>query len=139
MRNLLLMTNYMWRLSAPRRGWAFCMERCESCLIFAYYCRWTAILDNVVNTSCVKQLHSTFYPKGLVVFLSDVMKNSFRILVLFILSDKIIRILWNQESLGYVQITLTDVVSNKRINQKYHLIDSKNGQVQIELQWRTVE
>ncbi|RXH97649.1 hypothetical protein DVH24_009974 [Malus domestica] len=48
-------------------------------------------------------------------------------------------LLHGKESLGYVQITLTDVVSNKRINQKYHLIDSKNGQVQIELQWRTVE
>lgn len=46
---------------------------------------------------------------------------------------------WNQESLGYVQISLSDVVSNKRINQKYHLIDSKNGQIQIELQWRTAE
>ncbi|PQQ14406.1 hypothetical protein Pyn_20035 [Prunus yedoensis var. nudiflora] len=44
-----------------------------------------------------------------------------------------------KESLGYVQISLSDVVSNKRINQKYHLIDSKNGQIQIELQWRTAE
>ena len=44
---------------------------------------------------------------------------------------------WNQESLGYVDINLSDVVSNKRINEKYHLIDSKNGRIQIELQWRT--
>uniref|UniRef100_A0A2P2KZS0 Synaptotagmin-1-like n=1 Tax=Rhizophora mucronata TaxID=61149 RepID=A0A2P2KZS0_RHIMU len=42
-----------------------------------------------------------------------------------------------KESLGYVDISLTDVVSNKRINQRYHLIDSKNGRIQIELQWRT--
>lgn len=42
-----------------------------------------------------------------------------------------------QEALGYVTLSLVDVVSNKRINEKYHLIDSKNGRIQIELQWRT--
>ncbi|XVE56182.1 hypothetical protein DITRI_Ditri03aG0217300 [Diplodiscus trichospermus] len=42
-----------------------------------------------------------------------------------------------KESLGYVTINLADVVSNRRINEKYHLIDSKNGQIQIEMQWRT--
>ncbi|MCL7044050.1 hypothetical protein MKW94_004236 [Papaver nudicaule] len=42
-----------------------------------------------------------------------------------------------KESLGYVEINLADVVSNKRINEKYHLIDSKNGKIQVELQWRT--
>lgn len=42
-----------------------------------------------------------------------------------------------KETLGYADIYLSDVVSNKRINGKYNLIDSKNGQIQIELQWRT--
>ncbi|KAM7521233.1 hypothetical protein LguiB_020195 [Lonicera macranthoides] len=42
-----------------------------------------------------------------------------------------------KETLGYVDISLSDVVSNKRINEKYHLIDSKNGRIQIEMQWRT--
>ncbi|KAF2302053.1 hypothetical protein GH714_031854 [Hevea brasiliensis] len=41
-----------------------------------------------------------------------------------------------KESLGYVDISLADVVSNRRINEKYHLIGSKNGQIQIEMQWR---
>lgn len=41
-----------------------------------------------------------------------------------------------QESLGYIDINLADVVENKRINEKYHLIDSKNGKLQVELQWR---
>jgi hypothetical protein len=45
--------------------------------------------------------------------------------------------LFHQESLGYVDVNLSDVVSNKRINEKYNLIDSKNGRIQIELQWRT--
>ncbi|KAK6916716.1 C2 domain [Dillenia turbinata] len=40
-----------------------------------------------------------------------------------------------KESLGYVDISLSDVVTNKRINEKNHLIDSKNGRIQ--LQWRT--
>ncbi|XP_030523168.1 synaptotagmin-1-like [Rhodamnia argentea] len=48
-----------------------------------------------------------------------------------------IGLLHPKESLGYVDISLADVVSNKRINEKYHLIDSKNGRIQIELQWRT--
>ncbi|OIW21801.1 hypothetical protein TanjilG_10977 [Lupinus angustifolius] len=42
-----------------------------------------------------------------------------------------------KETLGYVHINLSDVVSNKRINEKYNLIDSKNGRIQIELHWRT--
>ncbi|GAB2217992.1 hypothetical protein Droror1_Dr00001207 [Drosera rotundifolia] len=41
-----------------------------------------------------------------------------------------------KENLGYVDISLADVVSNKRINQTYNLIDSKNGRIQIELVWR---
>eukprot|EP00268_Persea_americana_P046887 TRINITY_DN484_c0_g1_i1.p1 TRINITY_DN484_c0_g1~~TRINITY_DN484_c0_g1_i1.p1 ORF type:complete len:538 (+),score=109.73 TRINITY_DN484_c0_g1_i1:832-2445(+) len=45
--------------------------------------------------------------------------------------------LHSKELLGYVDITLGDVVRNKRINEKYHLIDSKNGRLQVELQWRT--
>lgn len=42
-----------------------------------------------------------------------------------------------QETLGYVDIPVVDVVNNKRMNQKFHLIDSKNGKIQIELEWRT--
>ncbi|KAJ8513338.1 hypothetical protein OPV22_003772 [Ensete ventricosum] len=42
----------------------------------------------------------------------------------------------SKEILGYVVISLADVVNNKRINEKYHLIDSKNGRMQVELQWR---
>lgn len=48
-----------------------------------------------------------------------------------------IGLLHPKETLGYVDINLSDVVSNKRINEKYHLIDSKNGRLQVELQWRT--
>ncbi|CAH9120564.1 unnamed protein product [Cuscuta epithymum] len=48
-----------------------------------------------------------------------------------------IGLLHPKESLGYVDISLADVVTNKRINERYHLIDSKNGKIQIELQWRT--
>ncbi|CDO96921.1 unnamed protein product [Coffea canephora] len=47
-----------------------------------------------------------------------------------------IGLLHPKESLGYVDISLSDVVSNKRINEKFHLIDSKNGRIQIELEWR---
>lgn len=43
----------------------------------------------------------------------------------------------SKENLGYVTISLADVVSNKRINEKYHLIDSRNGRIQLELEWRT--
>ncbi|KAG6497537.1 hypothetical protein ZIOFF_045438 [Zingiber officinale] len=43
----------------------------------------------------------------------------------------------SKEMLGHVVISLADVVNNKRINEKYHLIDSKNGRLQVELQWRT--
>ncbi|RHN47138.1 putative C2 domain-containing protein [Medicago truncatula] len=42
--------------------------------------------------------------------------------------------LQQKESLGYVNIHLGDVVSKKSINEKYHLENSKNGWIQIELQ-----
>ncbi|KAI5647836.1 hypothetical protein M9H77_33841 [Catharanthus roseus] len=48
-----------------------------------------------------------------------------------------IGLLHPKETLGYVDISLADVVNNRRINEKFHLIDSKNGRIQIELQWRT--
>ncbi|GMI74647.1 SYNAPTOTAGMIN 1, synaptotagmin A, ARABIDOPSIS THALIANA SYNAPTOTAGMIN A [Hibiscus trionum] len=48
-----------------------------------------------------------------------------------------IGLLHPKETLGYIDINLSDVVNNKRINERYHLIDSKNGRIQIELQWRT--
>lgn len=44
--------------------------------------------------------------------------------------------LHSKENLGYVIISLADVVTNKRINENYHLIDSKNGRIQIEMQWK---
>ncbi|GFS30068.1 calcium-dependent lipid-binding (CaLB domain) family protein [Actinidia rufa] len=43
-----------------------------------------------------------------------------------------------KESLGHVVINLADVVHNGRINQKYHLLDSKNGVVHVELRWKTI-
>lgn len=44
----------------------------------------------------------------------------------------------SKESLGHVDINLADVVHNGRINRKYHLIDSKNGMVHVELRWKTI-
>lgn len=44
----------------------------------------------------------------------------------------------SKESLGHVEIKLDDVVHNGRINQKYHLIDSKNGVIHVEIRWITV-
>ncbi|XP_017634117.1 synaptotagmin-1-like [Gossypium arboreum] len=52
-------------------------------------------------------------------------------------SSSRIGLLHPKETLGYIDINLSDVVNNKRINERYHLIDSKNGRIQIELQWRT--
>ncbi|XP_073386668.1 synaptotagmin-1 isoform X4 [Physcomitrium patens] len=40
-----------------------------------------------------------------------------------------------QESLGYVDIPLQDVVNNKTINEKFQLVDSP-GMIQLELTWR---
>ncbi|XP_058183080.1 synaptotagmin-3 [Rhododendron vialii] len=42
----------------------------------------------------------------------------------------------SKESLGFVEINLADVVHNGHINQKYHLIGSKNGVVHVELGWK---
>ncbi|OMO86782.1 C2 calcium-dependent membrane targeting [Corchorus capsularis] len=44
----------------------------------------------------------------------------------------------SKESLGHVDINLNDVVHNGRINHKYHLINSKNGVIHVEIKWTTV-
>lgn len=46
-------------------------------------------------------------------------------------------LMWVKEMLGYVDIPLGDVVTNRRINEKYQLIDSARGKIQVELEWRT--
>lgn len=60
-----------------------------------------------------------------------------RVHVEVISTSKRMGLLHPKETLGYVDVYLSDVVSNKRINERYHLIDSKNGRIQIEMQWRT--
>ncbi|PSS19856.1 Synaptotagmin-2 like [Actinidia chinensis var. chinensis] len=70
-------------------------------------------------------------------FMMDEPPTNDRIHVEVVSNSSRMGLLHPKEALGYVDINLSDVVSNKRINERYHLIDSKNGRVQIELQWRT--
>ncbi|KAJ7970449.1 synaptotagmin-3 [Quillaja saponaria] len=44
----------------------------------------------------------------------------------------------SKESLGHLEINLADAVHNGRINEKYHLINSKNGMIHIEIGWNVV-
>ncbi|CAN1775839.1 SYT3, partial [Linum perenne] len=43
-----------------------------------------------------------------------------------------------KEMLGHAQITLGDVVHNGRINQKYRLINSKNGVISVDIRWKVI-
>lgn len=43
-----------------------------------------------------------------------------------------------QEALGHVDIDLTDVVNNGRINHKYNLINSRNGIIHVDIRWKTI-
>ncbi|QCE07933.1 synaptotagmin-3 isoform X1 [Vigna unguiculata] len=43
-----------------------------------------------------------------------------------------------QEKLGHVEINLRDVVHNGRINEKYNLINSRNGVMHVEIRWKVV-
>lgn len=43
-----------------------------------------------------------------------------------------------QEALGHLDINLNDVVNNGRINEKYDLINSKNGVIFIDIRWEVV-
>ncbi|KAJ9675027.1 hypothetical protein PVL29_024121 [Vitis rotundifolia] len=70
-------------------------------------------------------------------FMLDEPPTNDRIHVEVVSTSSRMGLLHPKETLGYVDINLSDVVSNKRINEKYHLIDSKNGKIQIEMQWRT--
>ncbi|XP_047336317.1 synaptotagmin-3-like [Impatiens glandulifera] len=41
-------------------------------------------------------------------------------------------------SLGHVDVDLEDVVRNGHINHKYHLINSSNGIIHLDIQWRVI-
>ncbi|KAJ0663462.1 putative C2 domain, synaptotagmin-like mitochondrial-lipid-binding domain, C2 domain superfamily [Helianthus annuus] len=41
----------------------------------------------------------------------------------------------SKEALGHVDINLVDVVYNSRINEKYHLINSRNGMIHVDIKW----
>ncbi|XP_071709735.1 synaptotagmin-3-like isoform X2 [Rutidosis leptorrhynchoides] len=41
----------------------------------------------------------------------------------------------SKESLGHVDINLVDVVYNNRMNEKYNLINSKNGVIHVDIKW----
>ncbi|XP_073156434.1 synaptotagmin-3-like isoform X2 [Henckelia pumila] len=43
-----------------------------------------------------------------------------------------------KESLGHVDMNLGDVVYNGHINEKYHLINSRDGIIHLELSWKVV-
>ncbi|XP_057805412.1 synaptotagmin-3-like [Salvia miltiorrhiza] len=43
-----------------------------------------------------------------------------------------------KESLGYVEIHLADVVENEHINNKYHLIDSRDGIMHLDIRWKVI-
>ncbi|KAM7531731.1 hypothetical protein LguiB_035141 [Lonicera macranthoides] len=45
----------------------------------------------------------------------------------------------SKESLGHVDISLIDVIYNGRINEKYHLINSRNGVIHVDIRWRAIE
>ncbi|XP_075509483.1 synaptotagmin-2-like isoform X2 [Primulina tabacum] len=70
-------------------------------------------------------------------FMLDEPPTNDRIHVEVVSTSKRMALLQPKETLGYVDIYLSDVVNNKRINERYHLINSKNGRIQIEMQWRT--
>ncbi|KAK9289505.1 hypothetical protein L1049_007660 [Liquidambar formosana] len=46
--------------------------------------------------------------------------------------------LQSKESLGHVDINLIDIVYNGRINEKYHLINSQNGVIHVEIRWKVI-
>lgn len=43
---------------------------------------------------------------------------------------------WRKETLGHVDISLSDVLHNWLINQKYNLINSRDGVIHVELEWQ---
>ncbi|KAH7513199.1 hypothetical protein FEM48_Zijuj12G0171100 [Ziziphus jujuba var. spinosa] len=45
---------------------------------------------------------------------------------------------WPKELLGYVDISLVDVVYNGRIKEKYNLINSRNGAIHVEIRWEAI-
>ncbi|XP_022139044.1 synaptotagmin-3-like isoform X2 [Momordica charantia] len=52
-----------------------------------------------------------------------------------VLSKRTVFSFLRKESLGHVEINLADVVNNGRINEKYSLINSKNGRIHVEMLW----
>ncbi|XP_042751636.1 synaptotagmin-3 isoform X1 [Lactuca sativa] len=49
--------------------------------------------------------------------------------------NRAFRFVSSKEALGHVDINLVDVVYNNRINERYHLINSRNGEIHVDIQW----
>ncbi|KAI3791773.1 hypothetical protein L2E82_05636 [Cichorium intybus] len=49
--------------------------------------------------------------------------------------NRAFRFVSSKEALGHVDINLVDVVYNNRINEKYHLINSRNGIIHMDIKW----
>ncbi|CAI9289563.1 unnamed protein product [Lactuca saligna] len=49
--------------------------------------------------------------------------------------NRAFRFVSSKETLGHVDINLVDVVYNNRINERYHLINSRNGEIHVDIQW----
>ncbi|GMH11260.1 hypothetical protein Nepgr_013101 [Nepenthes gracilis] len=54
-----------------------------------------------------------------------------------VLSKRRLFIFPRKESLGLIDVSLSDVVHNGRINEKYNLINSRNGIIHVEMVWQT--
>ncbi|KAK4798678.1 hypothetical protein SAY86_031004 [Trapa natans] len=88
------------------------------------------------KTKSVRKTRSPRWEEEFQFVLEDPPTNDKLLIEVFSTSSRI-GLLHSKESLGYISISLTDAVNNKRINEQHSLIDSKDGKIQIELQWRT--
>ncbi|KAK4784984.1 hypothetical protein SAY86_001673 [Trapa natans] len=88
------------------------------------------------KTKRIKKNRNPRWDEEFQFMLEDVPTND-KLLVEVISASSRIGLRHPKETLGYVSINLADVVSNKRMNEKHNLIDSKDGMIQVELQWIT--
>lgn len=88
------------------------------------------------KTKVLKKTHNPYWNEEFQFMLDEApLEEAIHIEVISKRKNRAFRFVSSKEALGHVDINLVDVVYNSRINEKFHLINSRNGIIHINIQW----
>ncbi|KAL4592033.1 hypothetical protein LXL04_005012 [Taraxacum kok-saghyz] len=88
------------------------------------------------KTKVLKKTHNPIWNEDFQFMLDEApLEEAIHIEVISKRKNRAFRFVSSKEALGHVDINLVDVVYNNRINERYHLINSRNGEIHMDIQW----